>query len=490
MYLLLAGGLGVLAVLSIFFATLGTVHFDPLFMLLSFLVLGASTFGVEYLLSIIFDRPLNRESWLITALIMFFILPPASKPDELLFLALAGVLASVSKILFRWRGKHIFNPAAFAASVLALTTLWPTSWWVGNNMLWPFVLIIGVLIVRKIRHTGMVVCFLTVSVLVQSIQFLYTGHLSIDSVQHMLLASPLIFLSTIMLTEPATMPTRKIHQYIFAAGVAVLSSSNISIGSFYIYPEVALLLGNLYAFTVSPKFAITMRLLRVDKVSQNVMSFVFLPKRSFAFKAGQYMEWTLPGVKFDARGNRRMFTIASAPTEEEVIIGVKLYEPSSAYKQHLSTMRPGDVIHASQLTGSFTMPQDTSKKLAFIAGGIGITPFRSMIKTLIDSNELRDVVLIYAVSREDEISYLEIFREARAMGMQVNFVMTNPSENPVQDITYAPLNRVTIEHLVPDIHERQYFVSGPNTMVDGVKRSLKEIGVASGSIKTDHFSGY
>ncbi|TGV95790.1 FAD-dependent oxidoreductase, partial [Mesorhizobium sp. M2E.F.Ca.ET.154.01.1.1] len=117
-------------------------------------------------------------------------------------------------------------------------------------------------------------------------------------------------------------------------------------------------------------------------------------QRKLAFQAGQYLEWTLGLDRSDNRGNRRYFTVASSPTEQSVRLGVKFYPKSSAFKQALGTMRPGGTIHAAQLAGDFTLPSDPKIKIAFLAGGIGITPFRSMLQYLIDRNESRPIVVL------------------------------------------------------------------------------------------------
>ncbi|TGS45604.1 hypothetical protein EN822_27840, partial [bacterium M00.F.Ca.ET.179.01.1.1] len=80
--------------------------------------------------------------------------------------------------------------------------------------------------------------------------------------------------------------------------------------------------------------------------------FVFRSPRKLAFEAGQYLEWTLGLDRADNRGNRRYFTVASAPTEETVRLGVKFYPQSSAFKRGLMTMKPGSTIHAAQLAGN------------------------------------------------------------------------------------------------------------------------------------------
>jgi ferredoxin-NADP reductase len=292
-----------------------------------------------------------------------------------------------------------------------------------------------------------------------------------------------------MLTEPATMPPRRNLQIMFGAIVAVLYVSAWEVGSFIIYPEVALLLGNVFAYIVSPKFKVKLQLKEIQKISDRVYNYVFLPDRSFDFLPGQYMEWTLANVPYDSRGNRRTFTVASSPTESEIHLGMKYYEPASTFKATFQTLQPGDIVHASQLAGNFTFKEKEHKKLAFIAGGIGITPFRSMIKYVTDKNIASDIVLIYIVSDPQEFAYFEQFIQARAVGVKTIPVVTNLDYASPEFVT-SKVDAALLARLLPDYTQREFYVSGPSSLVNASKGYLKELGVASGKIKTDHFAGY
>jgi ferredoxin-NADP reductase len=308
------------------------------------------------------------------------------------------------------------------------------------------------------------------------------------NMQSVLVASPLIFLGTIMLTEPATMPPRRSLQVLFAALVAVLYVEAWKVGPVVIYAEVALLIGNIFAFIVSPKFKTSLRLQEIQRISDRVYNFVFAPSNRFAFQAGQYMEWTLPHVGFDARGNRRSFTIASSPTEETVQLGVKFYNPSSTFKYTLSQMKVGDEIYVSQLAGNFTLNHNKNKKLVFIAGGVGITPFRSMVKYIVDTKQPVDVTLIYLVGFAEELAYEELFMEAAQFGVKYIPIVTTPTKGDTY--RHAQLDETLLRELIPDSAERTFYISGPNVMVDAAKHHLKKIGVRRSVIRTDHFSGY
>jgi ferredoxin-NADP reductase len=488
MYRLVVYGLGLISFISILFAAVGRLYMSPLDMIFSLGILGFSCLVTDFIMSKIWQRPFNSESWLITALIIFLIFPTASTILGVITLGVVGGISSASKYLISWRGRHIFNPAAFAVAVVGLLNIETASWWVGSSALWPFTLVFGLLVVRKIRRFSLLISFAVIAVGLQTFLFISEGVPISPNIQNALVVSPLIFLGTIMLTEPATMPPRRSLQIVFGAIVAVLYVEAWKIGPIAIYPEVALLIGNIFAFIVSPKFKTSMVLKEIQKISDRVYNYVFVPQKNFVFSAGQYMEWTLPHVGFDSRGNRRSFTIASSPSEETIQVGVKFYNPASTYKYAMSQMKLGDEIFVSQLAGNFTLRGHEKQKLAFIAGGIGITPFRSIVKNVIDTNTAMDVVLLYLVSDKNELAYLDVFREASKYGVKTIPIITNSEED--DSFIHAKLSSELIKELIPDSLDRHFYISGTNNMVDGVKVYLKKIGVKQTSIKTDHFSGY
>lgn len=489
MYRLVVYALVGYSLLAVVLSFLGKFSFTPTALVVSLALVAVPAYAVEKLFGRLFHTPTNSESWLITSLIIFLIVQPAHNLETGIMLALAGGVSSASKHLISWNGRHIFNPAAFAAALVSLTTIGATTWWIGSSTVWPITAVVGLAIIYKVRRLSMSVIALVVAVVLQAIVFKLHGLDLGDVMKNALFASPLIFMGSIMLTEPATMPPRRLQQMIFGALVAVLYVMAWKVGPLYIYPEVALLIGNIYAFAVAPKFKVRLVLQDIQRVSDRVYNYVFRPDRRFNFRPGQYMEWTLAGVPFDSRGNRRSFTIASSPTEDEVHLGVKYYAPPSAYKSTLGRMKLGDSIYASQLQGSFTIHPHGQDKLAFIAGGIGITPFRSMVKYLLDNDIHRDIVLLYVVSSAEELAYHDVFVEAQRIGLRYVPVITQPGQT-IQGAVNAKLSQDLIAELVPDGGDRMFYISGPNRMVDGTKHYLTSLGVPITSIRTDHFSGY
>lgn len=479
MYRLLFYGLLGIAIVAVGFGFGGVLPYSGLHLLVSLLVLLLVGYVVNACFALIWNTPSNFESTFITALILFFIFPPYSVSTDLLYLAIAIVIATASKYLITWRGKLIFNPAVVAAVALTVPSIYPALWWVATPALLPLVLLLGLCVVRKIRRFQMVSLFIGVA-LATMLTLAFSRDQPLGEAYINAFASwPLVFFGTIMLTEPATSPIRRRWYLVYAGLVGVLFASQAHIGTISTNPENVLLLGNLLAFFVNPGYRLTMKLVKKTKLSENVYDYAFAPNRPIAFKPGQYMEWTLglPASQIDIRGNRRTFTIASAPTEKEVHVGVKFYEPGSTYKAALRRMEPGDQIAASHLAGEFTLPRNTNQKLLFVAGGIGITPFRSMLKYLTDTEQTRDIVLIYATASEAEVSYKDVLTAAQKHGLQLVILHDKPTDE-------------VLGAAIPDITERTAYISGPLPMVTFYKTWLRGKGLKRRHIKTDYFSGY
>lgn len=471
---------------------INVLPFNFLSILLSAFFLTAFCWVINKILSIILKIPTNYESFFITALILSLIITPASNLDGYIFLGLAAFFAMASKYFLAIKGKHIFNPAALAVVITALFFSKGASWWVGTNWLIPLTLIGGLLIIKKIQRFSMVLSFFIVAIATMLGSSLLLGSDPIFIFQKTIIETPILFFAFIMLPEPQTTPPTKKLQILYGCLVGLLFAPDIQLGSFYFTPEIALILGNLFSYIFSPKYKLLLKLKRKILIALNTYEFVFVPSEKLKSTAGQYMEWTFPHQKVDSRGNRRFFTVSSSPTEENVRIGIKFYPNGSSFKRNLVNMEPGGKIVASQLSGEFTLPDDEAKKLIFIAGGIGITPFRSIIKYLLDTNQKRDAVLFYSNNMASDIVYKEIFDEAwQKLGIKTVYTLTDTKNIPKDwrgKAGYVDENMIREE--VTDYKERIIYISGPHSMIEAFKKTLKDMGIPSNHIKIDFFPGY
>jgi ferredoxin-NADP reductase len=266
----------------------------------------------------------------------------------------------------------------------------------------------------------------------------------------------------------------------------------LHVGSFYTTPELALLLGNVYSYIVSPKSRLVLRLKERARIANDVFEFVFSPSQKIAYAPGQYMEWTLGHADPDSRGNRRYFTLASSPTERDLRLGVKFYKNSSSYKKALGAMDSKVEIVAAQLAGDFVLPADPSQKCVFIAGGIGVTPFRSMIKYLLDTRQRRSITLFYANKTFGDITYKDVFdRAEKELGIRTIYTVSDRRGLPPNWVGLSGrLQPQWILKYVPDYRSRLFYISGPIEMIDSFKSALRQLGIPPSQIKVDYFSGF
>jgi ferredoxin-NADP reductase len=464
------------------FSLFGLMPFKFLDLAISVALLTAVAWVANNFFSYIFRAPTNVESVYITAFILALIILPGTTVNDYIFLASAATIAMASKYILAFQKKHIFNPTALSVVATLYIMQQSASWWVGNIWMLAPVVLGGLLVARKIRRGLMVTVFLlTVLALTVYAAVMIKADAAISPLKQLALYSPLFFFAFVMFTEPSTTPPTRSLQLAYAVLIGILFAPFTHIGNFYFLPEQALLIGNVFSFLVSPKYKLVLGLKEKKQLAPGIYEFVFGPDRKVDFKAGQYLEWTKPHSPSDTRGNRRYFTIASSPTENDIHLGVRFYEPSSSYKKSLQEMKVGEKLVAGQLSGDFVLPQDKSKKLVFIAGGIGITPFRSMIKYLLDQNEKRDVVLIYSNETEDEVAYRSVFDDAARKGMKVVYFYSKQS---------GRLNPEKLKQEVPDLDQRHFYISGSHGFVAAVEDMLHDLGVPRSKIKTDFFPGY
>jgi len=504
MYKIVLYVLVALEIVALILSTLGLLSFSPLSLIYSSVIIILASWVTNKLFAYVFKTHANAESYVITALILALIISPPQITEYLSiipFLIWASVWAMASKFILAINKKHVFNPAAFAVALTALTIDQSATWWVGSIYMLPFVFVGGLLITRKIHRFDLVISFSVFALISNLVTSNLSGGLSsvLDELQKIFVYTPIAFFAFVMLTEPLTTPPTRFHRLTYGAVTGLLFAPALHIGSLYFTPELALLAGNVVAFTLSPMRKYLLTLKESNIIAPNTGEFVFTPDHPLIFKAGQYLEWTLGAIgaegsvkKMDSRGNRRYFTIASSPTESEVRLGVKFFPKSSTFKESLALMKPGDTIMAGHISGDFTLPRNKSNKLVFIAGGIGITPFRSMMKYMIDSGDERDVTLIYSNNSPEEIAYRDIWDEAVAkIGARIVYTLTDESKIP-QNWTgeKGQVNSAMIMRNIPDHRQRVFYISGPHGMVGACDAMLRQLEINSRNIMTDYFPGF
>ena len=495
MYRLVLFALLTLAVIALVLSFFGIVSPSPLALVVSFAVLAIAISAVDALIQRLLHLPWRVESSLVTALILLFVLQPGLDPVALGGLALAGTLASVSKYVIAWRGRHILNPAAFGAAVVTIAGLGTFSaWWVGTPALFVPVVVFGLVVLWRTEKVRLVILFLVVAVAVTLVrQLVQSAQLglafSLDQALSLaLLQSPFLFLGAFMLSEPLTLPPRRWQQLWVAGVVGVLAGWPLIVGPVSLGQERALLIGNLLAFAFALRGSVRLTLVDRQFVTPTAQELTFRTRGSLSFLPGQYLELDVPHRRPDARGTRREFSIVSAPADLPTLrIAYKdgdQRHPSS-YKRALAAAQPGATLAVTGTWGDFVLPRGDAPVL-MVAAGIGVTPFVSQLRQLQLTGAQRDVVLVYVAAEAAELAFRS---ELQATGARVVvFTRDEPADLPPH-WSWAGgtrLDAAGLEREVPDIASRHAFISGPPRLIADLAPALQK----AHSLTTDAFAGY
>lgn len=486
MYVLVIGILTLIGVVALVLAFLDVLSIDPLALLASAAVLIAVTAGANYLLAWIFRTHHHSSSGMITALLLLFVLSPTLDPVGLLGIGIAAIVAAASKYLIAWRGRHLANPAAVGAFVVGLTGLAFPSWWVGTGPLLPLVAVGALLILWRTRHLGMGLLYVAVGAAVTMTQMVSGGAPLASALSVAFLSTPLVFTAGFMLSEPLTLPPRAWQRLALAVVVALLATVPYSFGPIGTSPELALVIGGILSFLLGQRRELLLELVGTRQLTPTAWEFRFRPATPVRFAAGQYVELTVPQSKPDLAGDRRVFSIASTPGEAEIAVGVRIREQASSFKRALIALEPGTRLRATGVWGDFTLPRDPDAKLAFVAAGIGITPYIAHLGAL--GARAADVEVLYAVKSASDLAYRD---ELAATGARVSVLSPDdPGELPANWAWLGSdaLTAEVVHRAIPDARERHVYLSGSPTDVSNLRRTLRAAGTRR--IRTDVFLGY
>jgi len=470
---------------AVVLACFGLLSVTPLELCISLLVACSATWLGSWLTSLLFGVHSQIDSSLITSVILTLIITPTTNLSGLAILFFAGLIAGASKYVVVWKGRHIFNPAALAVVVISIAGLGGASWWVATPVLAPIVALVGAMALYQTKRFAVAGIFLAITIPLVLIQLISYGASFAQSLG-LLLSWPLLFIVGVMLVEPLTLPPRKWQIYVVTVVVAVLVAVPITIGPIQTTPAIALLVGNLVAAILARRAATQLTFLRKEQLTPTSFEYFFKPSRAMTYEAGQYIELSLPHARADLRGERRSFSITSAPGSQEISLGIRFYQPSSAFKKALANLNKEVSLQVTHCSGDFILPKDTKRPLLFIAGGIGITPFISQLRSLQASHKDRDIVIVYAVSSGQEFAYQEILASCRVVVISLDRPVRAP--NSWQFLKGSRIDFDQLLQLIPDHSQRDAYISGPTPFVQSAAYQLRTRGIQR--VTTDYFAGY
>lgn len=211
----------------------------------------------------------------------------------------------------------------------------------------------------------------------------------------------------------------------------------------------------------------------------NVYSFLFEPEKRVSWQPGQYLHYELPRPDADNRGVSRWFTISAAPFEKHIMLTTR-FDPgrSSSFKKSLKKLEEGTEIEAGEPRGDFVVQPGASRHI-FIAGGIGITPYRSMLEQLDRDGKELNADLMYA-NRDDNLVFGDELRELQKK---------HPEFKLIPFIGDKRITEKNVKKYLPD-EKAAFYLSGPRPLVENYQTMLEDLGVSAERIKTDYFPGY
>lgn len=212
---------------------------------------------------------------------------------------------------------------------------------------------------------------------------------------------------------------------------------------------------------------------------ENVYSFIFEPDKKVSWQPGQYLHYELPHPGADDRGVERWFTISAPPYEKHIQLTTRFdQEHSSTFKEALEKLEPGADVEAGEPRGEFLLEPGAARHI-LIAGGIGVTPYHSMLLQLDHDGQPLNVDLLYA-NRDQNFVFDNEFQKLVA-------------KHPEFKIRkFVGDQRITEEDLKPYLADESnvFYVSGPRPMVEAYQHLLEDLDVSPERTKTDYFPGY
>ncbi|MCX5711070.1 MAG: FAD-dependent oxidoreductase [Candidatus Omnitrophica bacterium] len=204
------------------------------------------------------------------------------------------------------------------------------------------------------------------------------------------------------------------------------------------------------------------------------------------YRAGQFMCVTLKSEPVC----KRYLSISSSPTEKGYIEFTKKLTQSD-FSCALDRLKPGEALNIQYPLGKFTLDDNPSDKIAFISGGIGITPIRSIAKYVVDKNLGTDMILLYANRSVKDIVFKEDFDAMQKAYPKLKVAHVLCEAAPDFKCTVGLINAQIIKNEIQDYKERKFFLCGPPLMVEAMRKMLtEELAVEKEGIITENFIGY
>jgi ferredoxin-NADP reductase len=234
------------------------------------------------------------------------------------------------------------------------------------------------------------------------------------------------------------------------------------------------------------------KLLSRVEVAEGTMAFHFQKPPGFNFKGGQFADVTLTDPpETDAEGNTRTFSIASPPFKNELVFATRMRD--TAFKRSLKKVPLATEVQIGSAAGSFTLHKNAAKPAVFLAGGIGITPFLSMVQQADQDRLAQKLYLFYSNRRPEDAAFLDTLQTLETTNPNFRLICTmtemSKSRKEWKGET-ALIDQGMLSRHLATLQGPIYYIAGPAAMVAAMQQTLVSAGVEEDDIRTEEFFGY
>jgi ferredoxin-NADP reductase len=234
------------------------------------------------------------------------------------------------------------------------------------------------------------------------------------------------------------------------------------------------------------------RLLSRVEVAEGTMAFHFEKPPQFDFKPGQASDLTLSDPpETDSEGNTRTFSIASSPFEDQLMFTTRMRD--TAFKRSLKNVPLGTEVKIAPAMGSFTLHKSPAKAAVFLAGGIGITPFLSIVRQADHDRLPHKLHLYYSNRRPEDTAFLEALETLEKSNLNFQLICTMTEMQKSKQNWKGETGLIDKDSLLrhlPTLQGPIYYIAGPPVMVGGMRKMLVGAGVDEDDIRAEDFAGY
>lgn len=227
-------------------------------------------------------------------------------------------------------------------------------------------------------------------------------------------------------------------------------------------------------------FKFNSRFIKKEEIGKDIFSFFFEKPAGFKYKPGQYVRVTLDLKNPDSRGSSRYFTLSSNPKEEHLVITTKIVK--SSFKKELSNFKVDQTVKMFGPIGYFDFDEKKNQDSLFLSGGMGITPFRSIL-----FSTKNKITLIASFDKSENAIYFHELNKRKNDKQRIIFTLTKENREGYEK---GRISKAMIEKYAKDFKKNKIFIVGPEVMVSEIYETVKLMGAKEENIFKEDFTGY